>query len=449
MSSELSLYFAGIFLSFCVQIAAAYLSCSLLGRILHRPRHRFVVWLLFLAGCAIYWIGLVGWNLRGFTHRQIVVGDLGPGSVTAAPSVFLVPLDWGQKLLLAGRVLVYAYLCGVMVLLAVALWRHVRLRLVLRYAQPASEALLGLFEQTREEHGVARCELLILPGLASPATAGWLRPRILLPAICEELGPNSRLSDVLRHELAHVARGDYLWASLADLICRLLFFHPAVWRAKKLARLQCELACDFAVIETRPEHRADYADSLAYFVRLRMIEERSVMGVDFAAAPSNLGSRIRFILSTPRSLPWWNRASRTIAGVVLVTTFALVVPDLRVLLAFTRPMPQTAPSAITTTLQPKLKHSRKPARHTPELPAIETVSRLSARSAVRETQVYSLTGNNQESGSEPADVSGGWREGTAAAQPSVVDAVRSAAIGIAIGRGRDRDRDTPVTLPKR
>ena len=136
---------------------------------------------------------------------------------------------------------------------------------------------------------------MVLPGLKSPATAGWWNPRILLPEVCEQIGPTPQVADVLCHELVHVARRDYLWAGLSDLICCLLFFHPAVWKARKAMVLQGELACDLAVLETRSGDRADYADSLTYFVRLRMLQDGFSLGVDFAASAS-LGLRIRTIL---------------------------------------------------------------------------------------------------------------------------------------------------------
>lgn len=442
MSSEIILYFAGIIFTYVLQVAAAYLLVSVLSRLLHRPRQRFFLWMAFLSGSAIYWAGLMGWNLQRAVAHHLVIGDMGPGSVSAWPSIFVVPRAWSGSILLASRLVVVAYAGAVALLLGVGAWRHLRLRLVLRHGQPPSEALAALFEQTRSTLGVSRCELLVLPGLGSPATAGWLRPRILLPAICEDLGPSSRLADVLQHELAHVARGDYFWAGLSDLICRLLFFHPTAWSAKRFARLQCELACDLAVIETRPEHRADYADSLAYFVRLRMLEERTALGMDFAAAPSSLGARIRFILETPKSLPWWKQAARSVTGLALSAGFAVVVPALTVLLAFARPIPAAAPAYAQSSAVHPDRGLRKATLHRREISGTPYASRINAQSPVRETRVYSLTANHSNTGSEPVgNLDGGWREPTSVPKPSVIGAVRSAIIGIAIGRGHDRDRD--------
>ncbi len=213
-----------------------------------------------------------------------------------------------------------AYVVAAFLMIAFTAVKHVRLRLLLRRAVEPSQALNGLFAEIASEFGVSRAQLLILPGLKSPATAGWWNPRILLPEVCEELGPTPQVADVLCHELVHVKRRDYLCAVLGDLICCLLFFHPAIWKARKSLVLQAELACDLAVLEARPGNRADYADSLTYFVRLRMLQEGFSLGVDFAASAS-LGLRIRTILSTPAAVPWWKRFSQTTAGVALLGAF--------------------------------------------------------------------------------------------------------------------------------
>ena len=214
------------------------------------------------------------------------------------------------------------YVLVSLTLIAVTVWKHLRMRVLLRHAVEPSPSLSTLFldvsRDLRLAHSrVCRTRLMVLPGLKSPATAGFWNPRILLPEVCEQIGPTPQVADVLCHELIHVARRDYLWAGLSDLICCLLFFHPAVWKARKAMALQGELACDLAVLETRSGDRADYADSLTYFVRLRMLQEGFSLGVDFAASTS-LGLRIRTILTTPKPVAWWKACSRAAAGLSLI-----------------------------------------------------------------------------------------------------------------------------------
>ena len=100
--------------------------------------------------------------------------------------------------------------------------------------------------------------------------------------------------------------------------------------------LQAELACDLAVLETRAGDRADYADSLTYFVRLRMLQEGFSLGVDFAASTS-LGLRIRTILTTPEPVAWWKACWRAAAGLSLIAAVGVVAPLMALSLGFALP----------------------------------------------------------------------------------------------------------------
>jgi D-alanyl-D-alanine endopeptidase (penicillin-binding protein 7) len=330
------------------------------------------------------------------------------------------------------------------------------MRLLLRYTIDASSALNGLFlnisrDMRLAKSRISRTRLLVLPGLKSPATAGWWNPRILLPEVCEQIGPTPQVADVLCHELVHVARRDYLWAGLSDLICCLLFFHPAVWKGRKMMALQSELACDLAVLETRPGDRADYADSLTYFVRLRMLQEGFSMGVDFAASTS-LGLRVRTILTTPKPVAWWKVCSRGAAGLALMAAFSVLVPTIALSVDFAGPLVERMPNQ--SPVQAVAQHSRS-SRHTPrhatssETPK-DSLTTLRTRSYVPETPAYTMTSSSNSAavstGYSSADQeSAPWRENRPAVQhPSVSSVVRStlgeiATRGIHVGRGRDRD----------
>ncbi|HEY6274499.1 MAG TPA: M56 family metallopeptidase [Terriglobales bacterium] len=447
MSSELSLYFAGIALSFFLQVAVAYIACSLLNRVLSRPGQRFAIWMAFLAASAAYWIALAGWNTRFFflPHADHAPVGAANGSAIATPLVF--PLAWSRRILTASEVLAASYVAIVLVLIMISLMRHVRLRLLLRHARQASSPLVELFETTSRGLGISQCDLSVMSGITSPATVGWLRPHVLLPAVCEEIGPTPKLADVLHHELAHVARRDYLWAGLSDLFCHLLFFHPAAWRAKRLMLFERELACDCAVVEAYPEHRADYADSLAYFVRLRMLEEKAGVGLDFAASASSLGRRVRFILAGPPRLSWWNRAWRAATGLAVMSAFAVVAPAITVLFAFAHPTPAALLSPVETA---EASHADRklhsiPARNT--IP-VQQISRIQAGSSVRGVSTYSLA-SGRVNGSLSSERDRPWRAlDPSLNRPSFSDVLRDAVTILRPPLGdhdRDRDRNGRLT----
>ncbi|MEQ8785189.1 MAG: M56 family metallopeptidase [Pirellulaceae bacterium] len=90
-----------------------------------------------------------------------------------------------------------------------------------------------------------RVELRQSPHLTTAATVGWLRPVVLLPRGWRDW-TSSELQAVLAHELAHIARRDYLACLLAQAGLVLHYYHPLVhWLVGRL-RLEQELAADAA-----------------------------------------------------------------------------------------------------------------------------------------------------------------------------------------------------------
>ncbi|WP_339912224.1 M56 family metallopeptidase [Symmachiella dynata] len=88
-----------------------------------------------------------------------------------------------------------------------------------------------------------RVELLEADQLAAPATVGWRRPVILLPAAWRSWTPPERRA-VLAHEIAHIRRGDFLTYVIAQIGLVLHYYNPLVhWLAGRL-RLEQELAAD-------------------------------------------------------------------------------------------------------------------------------------------------------------------------------------------------------------
>jgi beta-lactamase regulating signal transducer with metallopeptidase domain len=449
MTSLLCLHFAGVVLSYSLQLAMAYGTCRLLNCLLSKPQQRFFLWMVFLLGSGTYWLGLIWSEVRALPRAAAGSSRFPAGAGPGWLHPLLIPPNWSPGVLIACQAAALAYVCAVVLLIGLAGWRHLQLRWLLRRGMEPSAALASLFQAICRDFKSSRCRLLVLPGLRSPATACWWRPRILLPEICEELGPTSQLTDVLHHELVHVARHDYLWAGISDLICRLLFFHPAVWQARKHLRLEGELACDMAVVEARPCQRADYADSLAYFVRLRMLEEGASVGVDFAASASTLGLRIRAILAPPQPLSRWKQTSQMIAALTLVSAAALLLPALNVLLDFAHPaepetvsQPQTLPPAPTV----RHRHPRLTAAREAR-PALgsDSLTTLRVQPLVRETSVYGLTATTYGgSEAEPADVSAPRWSDSGPPVRTVSSIVQVAIRQIPVGRSphpRDRDHD--------
>lgn len=309
------LFDVSIFVTFSIRIAVAWLFCFVCSRLLHRASHRFILWLVFSLGTAAYW---------AFELSNFIFSAGGSASVHLYPGALahvVVSASWEPVFAAITWFLGGTYLLGFMTICTFRLYNRIRLRQLLQFGSKPPAELSAALDKLCREIGVKRCELVILPGIASPATVYWLRPRILFPEMAQQ--QTSEFLHIMRHELVHVLRRDYLVANIIDAICTLLFFHPAVWAAGRQMKMERELACDLAVIKACPEHRADYAASLTQFVRLSLVAKHLSSSVPFSAPASLLGRRIRSILLEPVSTPAWSRGAS--AGLVLTMMLTAVL----------------------------------------------------------------------------------------------------------------------------
>ena len=99
----------------------------------------------------------------------------------------------------------------------------------------------------------------------TPMTWGWRRPVVVAPVAAAGWSPERR-AVVLKHELAHVGRGDVVTQLLARWVCALYWFNPAVWLAVYRLRVERERACDDEVLRLGTR-ASDYADHLLDIAR--------------------------------------------------------------------------------------------------------------------------------------------------------------------------------------
>jgi beta-lactamase regulating signal transducer with metallopeptidase domain len=134
-------------------------------------------------------------------------------------------------------------------------------RLAHRAAEVTDRDWMRLLADCAATIGVPRSvRLLRQTDAIMPAMFGIRRPTILLPAAADEW-PDDRRRAVLLHELAHVARQDCLWQTLAAVACALYWVHPGAWWIARRMRIERELACDDFVLSAGMG-AYDYADHL-------------------------------------------------------------------------------------------------------------------------------------------------------------------------------------------
>ena len=304
-----------------LRILAAFVLVFVLARWNRRPHLRHALWLFFLIAASFYWSTLFTQALKSQLFTNVATPSVTAGApVTAAgaPARITLLFRWDKRLESAAGGLIWAYAGGVILMLVRLARRRRSLRQALAKARPVEPSIVGRFETECRRLGISRCRIVELPGLSSPGTAYTWKPVVLIPGdLCSYLD-REQFIDVLYHELMHVRRLDFLWGTLGDFACCLLFFHPAVWLAVRHLGRERELACDQAVMELRHGRRTDYATCLARLARRRVLGSQLDPPSHLALLNSFLAFRVRTLLSENR------RPSRTMQSVAVSVSLIAV-----------------------------------------------------------------------------------------------------------------------------
>ena len=108
------------------------------------------------------------------------------------------------------------------------------------------EKLMELKDKLKLQKGIELVESALV---RSPVVVGHLKPVILFPiGVINRLSPQD-VEAILAHELAHIARHDYIFNILQSLVEALFYYHPAVWWLSAQVRTERESACDEIAID--------------------------------------------------------------------------------------------------------------------------------------------------------------------------------------------------------
>lgn len=294
MSYETTSAFSSLWFTYVLQSAGGYIVLWLMSRFIRDRQFRFCLCGVFLGGIVVSWVGLL---------VLLFLSVPAASDNTAIPQISDTQWSWTLSFALAPRLVRilsigwWMYVAIFTLLLVRFCVRFWQLSTLLRVSRPASESLSSLFESVRSEVRAPRCELRLLPSLRSPAATGWLRPRILLPDGLSSRLEISQLEAILRHELIHVRRRDYVWDRLATLACYLVFFHPAAWCLRRHLRWDRELVCDEGSVDRSDEVRLEYAGCLMTLANWQLSGEKFPGPIDLLSRPSLLSTRVRALVS--------------------------------------------------------------------------------------------------------------------------------------------------------
>lgn len=152
-------------------------------------------------------------------------------------------------------------------------------------------------DELRRALGISRDVAVRLSGdVRTPCAARLRRPAIWLPSSLPNRAPVEQLDALLAHELAHVARHDWLWNGVQRGVESLLFFHPAVWWLGRRIRQEREHACDDLAVKVCGDAIA-LAEALEGLAHAPRSSPRLVL----AARGGSLLPRVTRLLAGPRA----------------------------------------------------------------------------------------------------------------------------------------------------
>ncbi|MBN2649547.1 MAG: M48 family metalloprotease [Prolixibacteraceae bacterium] len=137
-----------------------------------------------------------------------------------------------------------------------------------------------------------KVEAFFSPLVKSPLVFGVFKPVILFPVAAFTGLSVKDVEAIFAHELAHIARRDYLFNIIQSAITLLYFYHPAVWLISSLIKAERENSCDAIAIDLTGDKTA-YIRTLAQAEINRMEYENLAMA--FASRKGSVLSRIKHI----------------------------------------------------------------------------------------------------------------------------------------------------------
>ena len=187
------------------------------------------------------------------------------------------------------------WLIGVSTLLIYALISYLRLRNRVSASIPVKE-------------GVKACD-----EIDSPFILGIIKPVIYVPSDLN----SASLDHVLRHEYAHLRRGDHIWKPMGFLLLTLHWFNPLCWIAYILLCRDIESACDEKVIDgLNKEAIAEYANTLLECAR----QKRIISAYPVAFGETDVKGRVKNVLKY-RKPALWITVSAVVVYIVVAVCF--------------------------------------------------------------------------------------------------------------------------------
>ena len=169
-------------------------------------------------------------------------------------------VEFGRAAALSGFVL---YLLFVAIRIARLLTQAIRTSRIRRDSQPieATGALRSAWTRAARGLQAGDIELRVSDLLPGPVTAGALRKTIILPRQLAMSDSEAVLTAAIGHEMAHIARRDYMVNILCEILWLPIAFQPASWLIRRGIARTREIATDELVARELLDGRI-YAEAI-------------------------------------------------------------------------------------------------------------------------------------------------------------------------------------------
>ena len=221
---------------------------------------------ILLAGIATFCWYLPIFNAEGHT-ATVLLNDLNTvAQVTVINDKTTTPTGFWQNTLdwfdLHKATFVFLWLSGFLLLLMRMLGGLWYLQYLKKQAIVLNDTWKYLNELSDGLGIRQQVSILRTTVLRSPVTFGYFKPVVLLPvALLNQLSP-AEVEAIVLHELAHIARRDWLMQLVQTIVEALFYFHPVVWWLSSVIRHERERCSDELAVSLMPHNRIAYARAL-------------------------------------------------------------------------------------------------------------------------------------------------------------------------------------------
>jgi beta-lactamase regulating signal transducer with metallopeptidase domain len=312
------------------QIAAIVLVAAFASFVLRNgpARYRHLLWIAALALSTI--VPLLGVPRANPVEKSVLTVSPAPATVSAEVNESENPLSRlttrRARVISASLFTTVWLMVGYMLLLA---WRVIRLGRFWVKKERLRRAAISHGLASGVAHVAQRCRAILKtrdvlvtssPSSSVPCTIGLRRPLIVLPEkFC--VANDEHLLSVIGHEMAHVARHDYLTNLICEIILLPISFHPLALLIKRQIDHERELACD-ELVSKRLLPPKIYARSIVWAADLSSHARRQALTLSMFDA-RNLEERIMRLTRNRRMLS--ARVARTVASLAMVVLCAVTV----------------------------------------------------------------------------------------------------------------------------